>query len=271
MTIKARNRFNLIFTIVAITVSILQALFIFYELYSDIFMIPNVYLPNNSNIFIFSYKPLFVIIGIFVMDFYIIVTSFLINENFEKTQSTEIIFFLLFLTACLCDSMRLLVPLLQVSDTFSRLLMQTAFVPLFARILAPLALLGTTILTEEEARHNVDRNCVFIIITSLFFAKLIPFNTAIILPNLCVSYGYTVALRYSSFFICLASISALFFSNKKNGYYQITTIGLALISIGYSALFYCYNLFHLIVGSISLFIGTYLYLKNLHKQYLWLD
>ena len=271
MTIKTRNRINIVFTCIAIVITVLQSALLIYQLVTNNLIFPKVYNKNNSDLFIFSYKPIFVIIGVFMLDLYVIISSILIQINFEKTQSTEIVFILIFLIACICDSTRILVPLLKVADTYSRLLMHVAFVPLFARFLAPLSILGTTVLSDESARHNVDRNFVFIIITSLFFAKLVPFNTAVIFPNFCISYGYTNIIRFSSFFICIAGLSALFLNNRKNKTDQKTTIGLALLSTGYSAMFYCYNLVHLIFGSLLLVGGSYLYLRNLHRQYLWSD
>lgn len=271
MTIKARNRINIVFSIIAIAVTALQIILMLYQLIFNKLEIPQVYLQKKSSVFLFEYKPIFVIIGVVLLDFYVIAASIFLHNMFEKTQSAEVIFFLMFLAACLCDSTRILVPIFKVANTFSRFLMQLAYVTLFARILAPLSLLGSTVLTDDDARQNVDRNCIFIIITALFFAKLIPFNTAVVYPNFCISYGNTTTLRYSSFFICLASMSALIINNKKNEYGQKTTIGFALLAVGYSAIFYCYNLFNLLFGSLCLIGGTYIYLISLHRQYLWLD
>ena len=271
MTIKIRNRFNIIFSIIAIVITSLNVLLFTYQILTKSFIGPEVYIADPSPVFLFKYNPLFVVIGIFLLDIYVIVTSILVHRNFEKTQSTEIVFFLIFLISCLFDTMRILVPLLRISNTYSRLLMQVAYVTLFARVLAPLSILGITVLSDDEARQNVDRNCIFIIITALFFAKLIPFNTGVINANFCVAYGYSKILRYSSFFICIASISALIISNKRNEYGQVTTIGLILFVIGYSAMFFCYNLFLLILGPLLLCIGTFIYLKSLHKQFMWMD
>ena len=271
MTIKSRNRFNLIFICIAIVIAVLQSGLFIYQLITNNFTVPTVYNPNDSHNIVFKYNYICVLIGIFIMNIYVIVSSIVVLTFFEKTQSTQIVFYLIFLLACLCDTSRILLPLFHVSNTYSRLLMDVAYLPLFARLLAPLSLLGITVLSDEEARHNVNRNTVFIIIASLFFAKIIPFNTAVILPNFCVSYGYTNTIRFASFFICLAGISTLAISNYKNNSPQFTTIGYAVLAIGYSSLFYCYNIFHLVVGVIAISSGTALYLFYLHKQFLWSD
>ena len=271
MTIKSRNRFNLIFICIAIVIAVMQTALFIYQIISKTFTVPQVYNPNPSASFLFRFNQNYVLIGIFILNIYVIDSAIYIQVQFEKTQSTEVIYFLIFLIACLCDTTRILLPLFQVANSYSRVLMHVAYLPLFARILAPLSLLGISVLSTEEARHNVNRNTTFIIIASLFFAKLIPFNTAVILPNFCVSYGYTSTVRYVSFFICLASISTIAINNKKSNSSQKTTIGFALLCIGYSALFYCYNIFNLAVGIICLGYGSYLYLDELHKLCLWSD
>ena len=271
MTIKSRNRFNLIFICIAIVVAVMQTALFIYQIISKTFTVPEVYNPDPSATFLLKFNPIYVLIGIFLLNLYVIASAIYIHIQFEKTQSTEVIYFLIFLIACLCDTTRILLPLFQVANSYSRVLMHVAYLPLFARILAPLSFLGIAVLSTEEARHNVNRNTAFIIIASLFFAKLIPFNTAIILPNFCVSYGYTSTVRYVSFFICLASISTIAISNKKGNSSQKTTIGFALICIGYSALFYCYNLFNLVIGVFCLGYGSFLYLHELHNLCLWSD
>lgn len=271
MTIRFRNRMTLIFFIIAISCLMLGTFFALYQTFSKGLVIPEVYKKNISENFLLTYRPLCVYIGLFIMLIYVCMTSLIIYHSFEKTQAPDMIFFLLFLIACLCDTSRLLVPTFHLSGTFSLLMLRIGNLHLFARLLAPLALMGTTVISTEDFKQNTDRNCIILIIISMFFAEIIPLNTAIILPNFCISYGYGKAIQAFSFLVCILSAVSLFRTNAKNEYKQIMTLGFILLCIGYSFIFYCYNIAALAGGIIFLGSGTYLYLNEVHKHYLWID
>ena len=234
-------------------------------------VLPEVYQKVSSQNFLLRYNPICVFTGIFIQLTYVCITTLIIFHSFEKTQAPDIVFFLLFLLACLCDTSRIFVPVLRLSGTYSLFLLKTGNVHLFARLLAPLALMGNTAMSSEEFRQSTDRNCIILIIISLFFSEIIPLNTALILPNFCISYGYVNAIRGFCFLTCVMSVIALFCTNRKNEYRQIMTLGFILLCIGYTLIFYCYNIATLISGIIFLGSGTYLYLNEVHKHYLWID
>ena len=262
---------TLIFFIIAIFCLMLGIFFTLFQYFSGGIVIPEVYSKNLSQNLLFRYFPVCVYAGIFILLIYICVTTLIIYHSFEKTQAPDIVFFLLFLIACLCDTSRLLVPAFKLSGTFSLFLLKVGNIHLFARLLAPLALMGNTVLSTEEFRQNTDRNCIILVIVSMFFAELIPLNTAVILPNFCISYGYVKAIRSFCFLTCVVSTVCLFRTNLKNEYKQIMTLGYILLCLGYSVIFYCYNIFTLVTGTMLLGGGTYLYLNEVHKHYLWID
>lgn len=271
MTIRFRNRMTLIFFTFAIICLMLETFFTLYQFFSKGIVLPEVYLKITSQNFLLRYNPVCVFTGIFILLIYICVTTLIIYHSFEKTQAPDIVFFLLFLAACLCDTTRLLVPLFKLSGSYSLFLLKLGNVHLFARLLAPLALMGNTAMSTEEFRQNTDRNCIILIIIAMFFSEMIPLNTAIILPNFCISYGYVKAIRIFSFVTCIVSAISLFYTNRKNEYKQTMTIGFILLCIGYTLIFYCYSILTLAGGILLLGGGTYLYLNDVHKHYLWID
>lgn len=271
MTIRFRNRMTLIFFIIAISCLMLGTFFTLFQYFSGGIVIPEVYSKALSEKFLLRYHPLCVYAGIFIMLIYICITTLIIYHSFEKTQAPDIVFFLLFLIACLCDTSRLLVPAFKLSGTFSLFLLKIGNIHLFARLLAPLALMGNTVLSTEEFRQNTDRNCIILVIISLFFSEMIPLNTSVILPNFCISYGYVKAIRGFCLLTCVVSSVALFRTNQKNEYKQIMTIGYILLCIGYTLIFYCYNILSFAAGILLLGGGSYLYLNEVHKHYLWID
>ena len=126
-------------------------------------------------------------------------------------------------------------------------------------------------MSSDDLRQSTDRNSIILIIIAMFFSEIIPLNTAVILPNFCISYGYVRAIRTFSFLTCLVSAISLFVINNKNDYKQIMTLGFIFLSIGYSLIFYSYNILALAGGIIFLGLGTYFYLNEVHKHYLWID
>ena len=271
MTIRFRNRMTLIFFIVALSCLLLGTFFSLYQYLTGGLVLPDVFIKTDSKNFLFSYNPLYVFLGIFFMNIYVCITTLIIYHSFEKTQAPDIVFFLLFLAALLCDTTRILVPAFNLSGTYSLFLVKVGNVNLFARLLAPLALMGNTTMSNEDFRQSADRNCIILIVTALFFSEIIPLNTALILPNFCISYGYVSAIRGFCFVTCAVAAIALFNTNRKNEYRQTMTIGFILLCIGYTLIFYCYNIALLASGVIMMSSGTFLYLNEVHKHYLWID
>ena len=271
MTIRFRNRMTLIFFIIAISCLMLGTFFTLYQFFSGGIVLPEVYSRNLSQKFLLKYHPLCVYAGIFILLIYICISTMIIYHSFEKTQAPDIVFFLIFLFACLCDTSRLLVPAFHLSGSFSLFLLKVGNLHLFARLLAPLALMGTTVLSTEDLKQNTDRNSIIIVIISMFFAEIIPLNTSVILPNFCISYGYEKAIRGFCFLTCTMSAISLFRTNNKNDYRQTMTIGFILLCLGYSLIFYNFNILTLFTGTLLLATGSYLYLNEVHKHYLWID
>jgi len=271
MTIRFRNRLTLILFSISLLVMIGDIGIFAFEFFDNSFRIPSVFLKGVPESKILTYNPICVIAAIFIMLLYVSVVTFFIFRTFEKTQATDITFFLLFLTACLLDTSRLMVPLFRISGTFSNFLISIGNVHILARLLAPLALFGNTVLSTEEYRQNTDRNSIIIIVAALFFAYFIPSNTSVILPNFSISYGYVHLIRFFSLLISLINIITLFLTNKKNEYSQLMTVGFALLTVGYSIMFFCYNIIGVIAGPVFLGLGTGIYLKETHNKYLWID
>ena len=271
MTIRFRNRLTLTFFILSITCLFMALFFTGFQFFSKTIVFPQIYTKGLSQTFLLQYHPWCTVAGIFLILIYCCVTSLIIYHSFEKTQAPDMAFFLLFLFACFCDASRIAVPLLNLSRNYSLLLLKIGNIQLFARLIAPLALMGTTILSTEELKQSTDRNCLVLIVAAVFFAEIIPLNTAVILPNYCISYGYVKSIRLFSFAVIIMSSVALFISNRNNDYRQIMTIGFVLISLGYTLIFYCFNILTFVAGTFFLGLGTSLYLNEVHRHYLWID
>lgn len=271
MTIKSRNRLTVAVIIFSASLFLLSLITVIYKYIKNDFKFPDVYIKEPASSYLLSYNPNCVVISILILLVYVCIVSHIIYRVFEKTQATEMLFFILFLAACMIDTCRMALSSLNVYGAYSKLLIKLGNIIIFARILAPLSLFGAAILSQEDFRQNADQNCLILIITAIFFAEIIPINSAITLPNFSFSYGYMKTIHYLSFIICVVCILELFVSSRKKEYNQLITLGFAILCLGYSIMFESYNLLMTIAGPVLLGIGTTIYLIETHKHYLWLD
>lgn len=271
MTIKIRNRITRLFFIISLIYLAAVSILTFYNLFSDTLTFPSYYAPKVPQHFLLTANPYAIMISIFLSIIYICFTTFVIIQNFQKTQATDMLFFLFFLMSILCDTFRIFVPLFHCADTFSNFLISLANVILFGKILAPLSLCAAIILSSENYRKLSDQTILIILITSFFFAKLIPINTAVLLPNFSVSFGYIKLIRTFSILIFIISIVSLAINNHKNEYSQKSSVGFLLICIGYLIFSNGYSILTSILAPVFLLAGTHFYLATIHRQYLWIN
>lgn len=271
MTIRLRNRITFFFSLISLVLFILSVIAITLKYIKNSFIIPDIYIKGASSSPLLSFNSNCVIISILILLAYVYITSFIIYRSFEKSQATDMLFFLIFLAACMIDTARIVITSIPFSGAYSNLLLKIGNITLFARLLAPLALFGATVLSKEEFHQYTEQNCLIIIIAALFFAGIIPLNSAYIMPNFSIGYGYIKSIHYLTFTICAISTFGLFIINKKNEYNQLMTLGFAILCIGYSIVFESYNILMTIIGPILLGLGTTIYLSEVHKRYLWLD
>lgn len=273
MTIKTRNRLNFslfIFSLVFLAANILIFLFALYNK-SFSFDVFQDQASSKYTSFLLKYNPLIVFISLYFEIIYVCVTSFLLFRVFEKTQATDISYFFLFLISLIANSLRINLPLLNMVNTYSNLLIFCGNCVLFSKLLMPLSLLFSVIMSNVEQRQDLEKNIFLLLVGCIFFAQIIPLNTANICLNFEVDYSYRNVVKVASILVILATLIALFFQNQQRFYTQLTTLGLGLIISGTFTLYNSTNLLKLIISFLLLLFGNIFYLKELHKQYLWND
>lgn len=271
MTLRTRNRITIsIFLLSSILLFIFCILFTI--TYSNGIIAPEVTNFAYKNGFsLLEYNPICVILSIFILVLFVATTTIIIYRSFVKTQAPEINFLLLFSISCIADSFRIMIPLLNLSNTYSELYIFCGNATLFSMLLAPISIFFTVIINDAEFKQNIEKFLLILIVLAAMIGNLIPLNTAVTLPNYAVSYSYKNAITIYSVIIYSAALIALFLINKSKLYSQKTTIGLLLIILGRMSLFSSYNALLLGISVILLFTGPFLYLKELHNQYLWND
>ena len=269
MTIKTRNRLNLSLFFFSLFFLAANVIILLLSIYNKSFSL-SAYMVQEGKL-LTRYSPLIVLISLYFEIIYVCTTSFMLYRVFEKTQATDISFFFLFLIALIANSIRIWILLFNMNSTFSGLLVFCGNCILFSKLLVPTSLLFSVVMSDADQRQNLEKNIFILLLASIFFAQLLPLNTANVCPNYEVDYSYRNVIKITSVLIVLATLIALFFNNRQKFYTQLTTIGLACICTGTFILFNSTNLLRLILSVIFLFIGNLLYLKELHKQYMWND
>ncbi|MCF0242637.1 MAG: hypothetical protein HUK25_08370 [Treponema sp.] len=270
MTIKSRNRLLFILFITSAVFFVLSLIFFIIGVLKFNFL---AYEPNPEHgLFrqlFFDYHPFSVYNSIFFMNVYVVVASFVVSQAFEKTQSSELVFYFCFLVACLAECARLYIPFLVASKPFTGFIVFFGRFSTFARILAPLALLFSTIMTGPEQRQNLERNLLLIIVISIFAAFILPLNTGVLEKTFRIHVGFDRIVVIIEILVHSSAVISLFISNIQNGYKQWTTLGLALIIAGFVLGINGINLFVFNLAAICTSAGTFLYLNSLHNRHLY--
>lgn len=215
-----------------------------------------------------NYQSIF--FSILMLLIYVFVTLLFINISFEKTQSTEIIYISLFLLGCLTEPARLCFPLLNLwNNSWPSLATNISRTVMFGRILSPFSLLFTVIYSNFESRQYVEQNMVILLAFSLGAALIATFNTNIIQPCGYIQFGIEGAFQLLRNSVLLFAVISLVIKSIQNHQTLNMPAGFLLMILGYVLLSITFNYILLFAGSACIFPGSFIYLKELHRQYLW--
>ncbi|MCK9171021.1 MAG: hypothetical protein M0P01_11470 [Treponema sp.] len=270
MTIKSRNIFLLILLVTSLCFLLTDATLLFYNLYKGTFIPPDTFFDQKMPFFfIKGYRFSAVIFSLFIFLIYVSVWIYYIYVQFEKTQSTEIIFFALFLCGCLTESVRLYIPLFNLWHSLSTFLIFSGRLVIFGRTLAPLALLFDGVFSGIEQRQYVERNILILFVVSIMTALLIPLDTAVVLPNCCIRWGEGRAFLILRILVLTTTAVSLFINSFMLGNKEKAPYGFLALAAGYEICCYTTSYPAAAAGCLLLFAGTAVYLGDLHRQYLW--
>lgn len=222
-----------------------------------------------GNFSITGYQQGAVIASLFALLIYAAVLSRFMFVEFEKTQSTEIVYLILFTLAVLSDTVRLAVPFFGLWQAASSAVNAIGRTLLFGRTLAPLSLIFAAAFSDARERTNTNRNFVILLALSIALSVIIPVNTAVIEQNFAPRWGEGHVVSEVMTVMLLTAIVSFFISAHLQGLSLRCPIFVALLSIGYAILCNALSYFAAVIGAAALFCGTALYLIELHKQYLW--
>ena len=157
MTLKIRNRFLKIFSFFSVFTFIFATLILVTTMIGKNILPPPIEIrtiPFYSIHFLTNCNFPATILSIFVLLFFVIIASFFSNMHFQKTQSTELIFYFAFLGGILCETFRLVIMAFGLWVTFSDTLLILGKLILFGRVMAALSFFFAA-LTSEIGRAHV--------------------------------------------------------------------------------------------------------------------
>ncbi len=272
MTLQVRNKVIQIFMITSAAIILTAFLTFFIALFTRQIIIP----PANripvflDKLFIFKYSFTANMIGIVLICSYSILTAFHVLKFFEATQTSEVIYFIGFMAACLCEITRFFMPLFGLWSSLSSLLFFLGRILFAARIIAPLSFVFAAIASSTEMRQDVERNMTFLIGIGVVFSVIVPLNASRISTTGVIAWGFPALFFALRLLFTIISCTSFLISGYKQGSkdYQKLALDSFLVITGYGILTSADNFLFLAAGTPLLIYGTARFLKDLHKAYL---
>lgn len=272
MTIRTRNRINFFLIFISLSVIASIGILLPFHFFSGKLSVPtDIPYTQLQNFFLTRFNFFAVLISIAVFPVYAFIMLLYMNIEFEKTQSTEIIYFSIFLIACLIEPVRLTFPFNNLWHAETSLSLFSSTLTMFGRILATLSLLFAVIYNKTESRQYVEQNLLLLFVVSIYISILMPFNTQNALPLCHLDFGYNTVFIYSQLALFAAAILTQLIPFLQDTKQHPFPFGMILLCGGYTCLCNTYNFLLLIAGTALLFTGSISYLKALHTMYLWND
>lgn len=214
--------------------------------------------------FLFSSMPLAALISTIFISFYAPITSYLVRYSFEKTQSAEIIYFSVFLIGCLCEVFSLAIPVFSLWDSYSYLLLFIGRGAFAGRLLTVFSFLFAALFSKENQIQEADRNVIIAIFIAVLFAAIIPVDARAISNAMMVGTGFSSTFDAAKICLSIITFFTFFFTDRK-----MTGVGFLMLYGGYAILITGSSPFTTLLGGSCLFLGSKVYLNEIHTYYLW--
>lgn len=272
MTLKTRNRLMTVFSVL----SILSLIGILSLLISNI---ANGTFKTNFGYDFFSltelsfFKPSekAVLFSFIILQFYIPITILFLYFKFEKTQSSLIILFSFFLLGNQLEISRFYIALFNLKQTYSYIYLLLGNSALLGKIISLFSFFLIALESKKSQKLDVEIDLIIILTLSIFVTVCIPLNTSSITKTFGIKYGFSNTVLVLFVTILLLTVITFIFSYRETENKSILKflVSYLFIIIGVHVLTDSDILFFILLGAALLITGTNLYMKALHKMYLW--
>lgn len=271
MTLKSRNNVYFFFVILFAIITVISLVFftvlsvqkkinIFSDFdHSSIKSI--LFYPNTSSAYF----------SILLLMLYSVVAGYCAFRTFENTQSTEIIYFGMYILGVFFNTFRIFIPLFNLGKTYNFIFLLILKACFAGQLMVILSFLFASIFYNEDQIKLSEQNFPIILAISIFFANIIPINIKSLNPYYIPNFGFSKLFIVITIICLILIIIGFTFYRKTNNEKRLDflTIGVLGCLCGFFTTIYTSNYFFLILGTIFLILGTKIYLSTLHKYYLW--
>lgn len=274
MTLATRNHFIRIatLTVLVFVLLTLAAFILILVRNEDIPALPQARTIGFLSDFILTpYSPMAAIAAITLFPLLSFTGLIYILFAFEKTQTTEITFFAACVFIVALEGVRILIPVYSGWMTAGFYISAISRVVLFCRLFTTLCLLSSIIFTTGQTSQQIGPSIFLMAFFSFSLVNVVPFNSANLSTSFFIIPGYSqMIFLFMGVLGLLSSVSYLVQGKLRNAKeYTRAAGGILLILIGYSLLSFCDSWLFFASGTILLIQGTWLYLKQIHRYYLW--
>jgi hypothetical protein len=277
MTITTRNRFfaaGIVVSLIALAVAASAAFFaisVYPEAGNEAIRRPAGLLQIFAVRFLRP-SPYVSYLTMIVTVIYAFVTLIFIYYFFEKTQSSEILFFSLFVMSLAFEAIRILVPLWKVYGFPGVFLVISTRALLFFRYLGLFSLFIASVYASGLGEQKQENSIFILILVTLTLALMVPVDGLSWDSTLVPVFGHSTMFRMVDMGITGITVISFLIGSYTRGTKEYIRIGIGsfLVFWGRAVLFSSDTWVTPFPGLMLLVLGTWLVCAQLHRVYLWL-
>ncbi len=271
MTLKSRNIYFLVLSIITSIVFIMNISIVLYA-----HLMHEIIPPENperlftmlKNAPFCKYNFNINLASILIFSFFAPLLSFSLLRGFEKTPSLEIFFFSGFIFSCMAESTRIFLPIFGLWKSYSFFIIAIGRTVMTGRFLVPIMFFFITLFTSKSQRQYAERNYFIMVAISIGLGIIYPMNTNITTSSGTVLWGYkNLFFRTLSLLFLVTILSMLveiYSTGEKLIYVKI--ISMTIFMTGYSMFCGCDCIMNMMISLPMIVAGCIAYLKTIHKQ-----
>lgn len=267
MTLKFRNRVYFVLFCINILTFLLGLSAVLYLVLNNVKIPANFQKDFDLIPFLCPYNKIASLISIIIFPFFAAAFCLAIMQGFEKTAALEIQFFTGFVISCFLESIRILIPLLELWNSYSEFVKFIGKVIIAGRVLAPLSFLFSVIFSAVDQRQNSERNMFILFLSAALLGFCYPINTASFTSNYSIAWGYKelfISIRFVLFLCTVITIlqNAYIFSIKEM---YAKAFSAPVFFLGYALLCSTDSFFEIAVSVPTMITGAIIYLTSIHR------
>lgn len=272
MTLRTRNRSLIIFIILSFLCLGFSFAALFYQVHTGNFeQIFGCKFLSFAGLSLFEPTNKSVIFGLLFLQVYIPVTALFLYFSFEKTQSTLIILFAIFLLGCQFQIAKLFIGLLNYKMTFSLEYLCLGKTSIMGKLLALASFFLIASEAKDSRKLNIEMDICILLVSCLVITIAVPLRTAVPSKNFGITLGYTTIVNTLGLITALLTILTFLVSYRETEEKVMIKLLISYchIIVGFFILTSTNILWCIIIGCVLISVGTHLFLSSLHKMYLW--